>query len=78
MILKQVNPTASASTSGFKIMVVASHLARNSAAITDRADHDDCMESFHGTLKREYVWPHEFACFRGAEMILAVEFVDYN
>ena len=29
------------------------------------------VESFRGTLKREYVWPHEFARFRDAEAILA-------
>ena len=34
--------------------------------------------SFHGTLKREYVWPHEFACFQGAEVVLTKAFVDYN
>ena len=28
------------------------------------------MESFHGTLKREYVWPHEFARFQDAEVVL--------
>jgi len=28
------------------------------------------VESFHGTLKREYVWPHEFARFQDAEEVL--------
>ena len=36
------------------------------------------VESFHGTLKREYVWPHEFARFQDAEVVLAKTFVDYN
>ena len=36
------------------------------------------VESFHGTLKREYVWPHEFARFQNAEIVLAKVFVDYN
>ena len=36
------------------------------------------MESFHGTLKREYVWPHEFARFQDAETVLAKAFVYYN
>ena len=36
------------------------------------------VESFHGTLKREYIWPHEFAHFQDAEVILARAFVDYN
>ena len=36
------------------------------------------VESFHGTLKREYVWPHEFARFQDAEVVLAKAFADYN
>ena len=36
------------------------------------------VESFHGTLKREYIWPHEFARFQDAEVILARAFADYN
>ena len=36
------------------------------------------VESFHGTLKREYIWPHEFARFQDAEVVLAKAFVDYN
>ena len=36
------------------------------------------VESFHGTLKREYVWPHEFARFQDAEVVLAKAFTDYN
>lgn len=36
------------------------------------------VESFHGTLKREYVWPHEFAHFQDAEVILGRAFADYN
>ena len=36
------------------------------------------VESFHGTLKKEYVWPHDFARFQDAEVVLAKAFVDYN
>ena len=36
------------------------------------------VESFHGALKGEYVWPHEFARFQDAEVVLAKAFVDYN
>ena len=35
-------------------------------------------ESFHVTLKKEYVWPHGFARFQDAEAVLAKTFVDYN
>ena len=34
--------------------------------------------SFHGTLKKEYVWPHDFARFQDAEVVRAKVFVDYN
>ena len=36
------------------------------------------IESFHRTLKKEYVWPHEFASYQEAEKVLADAFADYN
>ena len=36
------------------------------------------IESFHGTLKWVYVWPHEFARFQDAEVVRARAFADYN
>ena len=36
------------------------------------------MESFHKTLKKEYVWPHEFASYQEAAQVLEDAFVDYN
>ena len=36
------------------------------------------VRSFHVTLKREYVWPHGFARFQDAGVVLAKAFVDYN
>jgi transposase InsO family protein len=36
------------------------------------------VESFHKSLKKEYIWPHEFANYQQAEMILADAFSDYN
>ena len=36
------------------------------------------IESFHGTLKREYVWPHGFVRFQDAEVVLVGAFADYN
>ncbi len=36
------------------------------------------VESFHKTLKKEYVWPHDFARFQDAEVVLAEAFADYN
>jgi len=36
------------------------------------------VESFHGTLKKEYIWPHEFARFQDAEDVLEEARRDYN
>ena len=46
--------------------------------IWETTEQNRHVESFHGTLKREYVWPHEFARFQNAKVILAKAFVDYN
>ena len=34
--------------------------------------------SSHGTLKGEYVWPHEFARFQDTEIVLAKTFADHT
>ncbi|MDE1831640.1 MAG: DDE-type integrase/transposase/recombinase [Thaumarchaeota archaeon] len=34
------------------------------------------VESFHKTLKKEYIWPHEFANYQDVEIVIA--FWDYN
>ena len=44
--------------------------------LEEHAGAERARESFHGTLKREYVWPHEFARFQDAEVILARAFAD--
>jgi putative transposase len=36
------------------------------------------VESFHGRLKREYVWTRDFQSFQEAELAMAEAFVDYN
>ena len=36
------------------------------------------MESFHKTLKKEYIWPREFESYQDAEVALAEAFEDYN
>jgi transposase InsO family protein len=36
------------------------------------------VESFHKTLKKEYLWPHEFENFQSAQVIIAKAFEDYN
>ena len=36
------------------------------------------IESFHKTLKKEYVWPHEFADIGEAREVIQAAFHDYN
>ena len=36
------------------------------------------IESFHKTLKKEYVWPHEFADMQEADRVIGAAFDDYN
>jgi putative transposase len=36
------------------------------------------VESFHKTLKREYVWPREFRNHQEAEVAVEEAFTDYN
>ncbi len=36
------------------------------------------VESFHKTLKKEYIWPREFANYQSAEIAIAKAFDDYN
>ncbi len=36
------------------------------------------IEAFHGTFKREYIWPHDFANYQQAEAVMAEAFRDYN
>ncbi len=36
------------------------------------------MESFHGKLKREYIWTSEFRNYQEAEIAISRAFIDYN
>ena len=36
------------------------------------------VESFHKTLKKEYIWPHEFKNYQDADKVLSAAFADYN
>lgn len=36
------------------------------------------VESFHKTLKKEYIWPREFANYQEAERVIAEALADYN
>jgi transposase InsO family protein len=41
-------------------------------------EQNGAIESFHRTLKKEYVWPYEFESFQVAEKAIETAFVDYN
>jgi putative transposase len=41
-------------------------------------EQNGAIESFHRTLKKEYVWPYEFESFQDAEKAIDAAFVDYN
>lgn len=36
------------------------------------------IESFHKTLKKEYLWPHQFGNYQEAEVAIIQAFDDYN
>ena len=36
------------------------------------------VELFHKILKKEYIWPHEFANYQETEKIIAEAIADYN
>ena len=36
------------------------------------------IESFHGRLKREYVWPFDFNSYQEADAAISEAFLDYN
>jgi transposase InsO family protein len=41
-------------------------------------EQNGAIESFHKTLKREYVWPCEFNSFQEADEAMDLAFLDYN
>ena len=45
---------------------------------THTPEQNDHIESFHSTLKREYIWPHDFVNYQGAEAVISEAFRDYN
>lgn len=41
-------------------------------------EQNGAIESFHKTIKKEYVWPSDFQSFQEAEKAIANAFIDYN
>ncbi len=64
---------------GKKFRKAASHLGIKLKFIWKRTPQQNGhIESFHGTLKREYIWPHDFSNYQQAEAVIAEAFRDYN
>jgi putative transposase len=36
------------------------------------------IESFHKTLKKEYIWPYDFSTYQQVEAAITDAFIDYN
>ena len=45
---------------------------------TPTSDQNGHIESFHSTLKREYIWPYDFDNYQDAEAVISEAFRDYN
>ena len=64
---------------GKKFRKAASLLGINLKFIrTHTPEQNGHIEAFHGTLKREYIWPHDFSNYQQAEAVIAEAFRDYN
>ena len=48
------------------------HIARNTP------EQNGHIESFHKTLKKEYIWPYDFRTYQQAEAAIRDAFIDYN
>ena len=54
-------------------IISASGSSSSGRARHNRTDH---IVSFHGTLKREYIWPHGLANYQQAEAVIPEAFRD--
>jgi len=52
--------------------------ARQEFIYVHTPEQNGYVESFHHTLKKEYLWPCEFANYQQAETVIAKAFTDYN
>lgn len=62
----------------FRHAVQALGIGKHEFIYKNTPEQNGHVESFHKTLKKEYIWPHEFANYQEAETIIAKAFVDYN
>jgi putative transposase len=41
-------------------------------------EQNGAIESFHKTIKKEYIWPSDFRNFQEADAAIGSAFIDYN
>jgi len=62
----------------FRRAVAALGIGKHEFIWKNTPEQNGHVESFHKTLKKEYIWPREFANYQEAEQALAEAFADYN
>lgn len=62
----------------FKSAVKALGIGKHEFIWKNTPEQNGHVESFHKTLKKEYIWPREFANYQEAKQALAEAFADYN
>ncbi len=62
----------------FRMAVRALGIGKHEFIYKNTPGQNGHVESFHKTLKKEYVWPHDFTNYQKAEQVLAEAFADYN
>ncbi len=62
----------------FRKAVRAMDIGRHEFIWKNTPEQNGHVESFHKTLKKEYIWPREFANCHEAEQAIAEAFADYN
>ena len=59
-------------------MPTCPYLSENPFIRTHTPEQNGHIESFRGTLKLEYIWPHDFANYQEAEAVISSAFRDYS
>lgn len=62
----------------FRKAVRALGIGKHEFIYKNTPEQNGHVESFHKTLKKEYIWPHDFANYQKAEQVIAEAFADYN
>ncbi len=63
---------------GIKQEFIWHHTHTRTHTRTHTPQQNGHVESFYKTLKKEYLWPHEFANFSEVKVVIADAYSDYN